>query len=700
MRFAEPMWLLGTALAVVVASLFIWGGIRLLGDVKRFGVPAAVEKLITSKTGARRAVKASLTVLAVALAFIALAGPQYGRGTRLIPATNLDCVVVLDYSKSMFARDVAPSRTERAKAEVARLIQQLPGARFGAVAFAGEPLSFPLTSDGGAIAQFFRQMTPNDMPVGGTAIARALESARELLARDPLAAKHQKVIVLVTDGEDLEGDPVEVAKAANKEGILVHVVQIGGRAPEPIPEVDESGQVLGMRKDRSGKPLTTALSAQGEAQLTQVAQAGGGSVVRAEAGQTGLEEVTRSLKRFMTEELSERVETVYADVFHYPLILALLLLLAETFVPLAARRLKLGAALLALLSLLSVGCEDVDSALFTRYSPDVDDALADLGSHDAGDAHTALAEYLSTGKCKAGEIGTPESLRERPNAAYDLGLALFDLSERFGGKLGQGTPPGNDPNAAAVLAKRSQEVDCALRVTRVVAHAEHNSIDLRAKAFFLSGNLEFLRHDYKNAVTSYDDALRLVPGGLGAPDSDFAADAAFNRAIALRMAEEEEKNKPKPPDAGPQSPQDGGTNTGDDQKSGDQKQGDQKQDDQKQDDQKQDQQDKQNQDDKQGQDQDQKQQDQKDQQSQDQPGDQQQGDQPKPEPQPSAGNSQGAQNQPPGNPQQANPAQAATGQPPSLSQDDRILEMLERAPMFQPAQPGQMRGRAGRLEDK
>lgn len=698
MRFAEPLWLLGTALAVVVAGLFIWGGIRLLGDVKRFGVPSAVEKLITSKTGARRAVKASLTVLAVALAFVALAGPQYGRGTRLIPATNLDCVVVLDYSKSMFARDVAPSRTERAKAEVARLIQQLPGARFGAVAFAGEPLSFPLTSDGGAIAQFFRQMTPNDMPVGGTAIARALESARELLARDPLAAKHQKVIVLVTDGEDLEGDPVEVAKAANKEGILVHVVQIGGRAPEPIPEVDESGQVIGMRKDRSGKPLTTALSAQGETQLTQIAQAGGGSVVRAETGQTGLEEVTRSLKRFMTEELSERVETVYADVFHYPLILALLLLIAETFVPLAARKLKLGAALLALLSLLSVGCEDVDSALFTRYSPDVDDALAELGSHDAGDAHTALAEYLSTGKCKAGEIGTPESLRERPNAAYDLGLALFDLSERFGGKLGQGTPPGNDPNAAAALAKRSQEVDCALRVTRVVAHAENNSVELRAKAFFLSGNLEFLRHDYKNAVTSYDDALRLIPGGLAAADVDFAADAAFNRAIALRMADEEEKNKPKPPDAGPQPPQDGGTNTGDDQKSGEKKQDDQKQD---QDQEKQDQEkkDEQNQDDK-GQNQDQQKQDQKDQESQDQAGDQKQPNQPKPEPQPSAVNSQGAQNQPPGSQQQGSPSQAATGQPPSLSQDDRILEMLERAPMFQPAVPGQMRGRPGRLEDK
>ena len=94
-------------------------------------------------------------------------------------------MIVLDYSKSMYARDIAPSRIDRAKAEVARLIRNLAGARFGAVAFAGEPIGFPLTSDGAAIAQFFRQLEPNDMPVGGTAIARALERARELSASDP-----------------------------------------------------------------------------------------------------------------------------------------------------------------------------------------------------------------------------------------------------------------------------------------------------------------------------------------------------------------------------------------------------------------------------------------------------------------------------------------------------------------------------------
>lgn len=696
MRFSEPIWLFGTTVAVLVALLSIWGGVRLLNDVKRFGLPDAVNKLLTAKTGGRRALKAALLVLSVALSFVALAGPQYGQGTRLIPATSLDCVIVLDYSKSMFARDVAPNRSERAKAEVSRLIQELPGARFGAVAFAGEPLSFPLTSDGGAIAQFFRQLTPNDMPIGGTAIARALESARELLDRDPLSAKHQKVIILITDGEDLEGNPVEVAKTANKQGILIHVVQIGGRAPEPIPEVNEAGQVVGLRKDRNGKTLTTSLSSQGEEQLTQVATSGGGNIIRSETGQTGVEQITRSLKRFMTEELSERVETVYADVFHYPLLLALLLLLVETFVPLtpggakgnaASRRAStLGAALLLLLAV--NGCAKAEERVFSRYSPDVDEAIANIDSHDAGDAHRILSNYLNTGKCQAGEIGTPQTLRERPHAAYDLALALFDLAERFGGRMGEPPADPNDPNTAPTLAKRSQEVDCGLRIARLIAHDSATALDLRAKAFFLSGNLEFLRHDYKNAVESYNEALRLVPGGVlnqgnpAAREPDFGADTAFNRALALKLAEEQEKNKPKPPDAGPPQPDAGqnsddtsgesGENSSDEHSNGS---GD----------------------------------DTSSEQNSDSTSDEQSSDGA------NQGNSSNndesqrdqQQDDTSGQTSQANSAPAnttppATSQvpPPSPNQDERMLDALERAPMFQPINPAQLRGRAGRLEDK
>jgi Ca-activated chloride channel family protein len=338
-NFAAPFFLLGTAVALAVAALLLAGSVLGARARRRFGDLPRVEALVTHDPAKRRAWKGVLLVLATALAFVAAARPQYGKGTRLIPATNLDVVIVLDYSKSMYARDVEPSRIFRAKVEVGRLVKELEGARFGAVAFAGEPMSFPLTADGAAIAQFFRQLDPNDMPVGGTAIARALSAARDLLKRDPKSAEHKRVLLLVTDGEDLEGDPAAVAKAVGDEGTTVHVVQIGGRTPERIPEVAPDGRVVGYRSDAAGKPLTTSLSLEGEKQLASIASATpGGEIVRAEKGTTGIDTVLQELKRQMKSELAERVETVYADVYYYPLGLAILLLVVEVFLTDAPRR--------------------------------------------------------------------------------------------------------------------------------------------------------------------------------------------------------------------------------------------------------------------------------------------------------------------------------------------------------------------------
>jgi Ca-activated chloride channel family protein len=333
---AMPYLLVAIACGLVVV---LFAGALVLASIRRgratsaFGDPALVSKLESFDAAGRRALKGVLLVIALISAFLALARPQWGRGTKLVPATNLDVVIVLDYSKSMYARDVAPSRIARAKAEVSKLTRELPGARFGAVAFAGEPMSFPLTSDSAAIGQFFRQLEPNDMPVGGTAIARALERAREVLARDPKSKEHVRVIVLVTDGEDLEGDPVAVAKNAAEEKTRIDVVQIGGRAPEPIPDVNAEGRISGLRRDDDGTPITTELSAEGEAQLSEIAKVTGGAIVRAERGETGIDEVARGLKRMMREELAERVETAFDEEYMWPLGAAVLLLVIEGLVP-------------------------------------------------------------------------------------------------------------------------------------------------------------------------------------------------------------------------------------------------------------------------------------------------------------------------------------------------------------------------------
>ncbi|HEY6081264.1 MAG TPA: VWA domain-containing protein [Polyangiaceae bacterium] len=574
MRFAAPLWLFGSALALVVAALLVAGSVLRARQLKKFGDEAIVTGLLTAQAGARRAWKGVLCVLAVALAFAAAAQPQYGRGSKLIPATNLDLVIVLDYSKSMYARDITPSRTLRAKAEVGRLIASLPGARFGAVAFAGQPIAFPLTSDGPAIAQFFQQMSPNDMPVGGTAIARALEAGRELLERDPLSKNHKRVMLLVTDGEDLEGDPVSVARSAAQQEISILVVQIGGRTPEPIPQVSETGEVQGMRTDEEGKPLTTSLSAEGEAQLGSIASTTGGAVVRSEAGQTGITEIERRLKLLMTEELSERVETIYADVYVYPLGLALLLMLLEAFIPEAAarkasvipppkkqrpRRRGARAASATLMLCLAygwlfVGCAKQRNELWMRNAPAVDEAIAAYDAGDAGQAVSLLEQYLATGKCEQGNIGTPDSVRSKPSASFDLGLALFKLGEQYGLRFGEEQPPldaGKSPEETAADEKRSSEVECALRIVRIVAGDQTVPLELRARAFYLAGNLEFLRGDYESAVKGYDASLELIPGTPADAGGDgIGRDAAYNRAIALARIEDQKK------DAGPDAPPD------------------------------------------------------------------------------------------------------------------------------------------------
>jgi hypothetical protein len=223
-----------------------------------------------------------------------------------------------------------------------------------------------------------------------------------------------------------------------------------------------------------------------------------------------------------------------------------------------------GAAAAALLPALLAGCERLDQ-LFVRDAPAVTDAIGAMDAGDAGAAVSLLQEYLSTGKCENGNIGTPDDVRSRPNAAFDLGLGLFAIAERYGKRFEEEPTPrdgGLSPNEEAELAKRSAEVECALRIVRLTAGDQSVPIELRARAFYLAGNLEFLRHAYKDAVAAYDASLKLVPGLPEDAGDGIGRDAAYNRAIAQRRIEESERDA-GPPDASPDSgPPEGGADSG------------------------------------------------------------------------------------------------------------------------------------------
>jgi len=205
---------------------------------------------------------------------------------------------------------------------------------------------------------------------------------------------------------------------------------------------------------------------------------------------------------------------------------------------------------------------------FERESPQVNEALREYEAGAPDAAAGLLGDYLTTGLCDEGNIGTPDRLRERPNGTFDLGLALFRIAEQYGHRFGDEENEKGflDPN---LKGRRAGQVECALRVVRQVAADPNQAIALRARARYLEGNLLFLNANYEEAVTAYDKSLELTPGmSDGGPSGasahtapNFRADpvgqdAAWNRAIALRRIEDKKK------DAGPDSSDDGGGDGG------------------------------------------------------------------------------------------------------------------------------------------
>jgi Ca-activated chloride channel family protein len=328
MRFANPqaLWLLLVVpVAVLAYALFFAQRRRLLA---RLGDAALVAKMTGDVSVARKIARAVLVVAALALLVVALARPQAGGRARLTKQPGLDLVVALDFSRSMLAKDVYPSRLERAKRELEQLMDSLGGDRVGLVAFAGETLSYPPTTDYAAVKLFWRDLGPWDMPVGGTAIGQALGASLDLLTR--LRAKggptRAQVILLLTDGEDTDSEPLEAADKASELGVKVYTVGIGSRSGELIPEYDEQGKVTGYVKDQDGKYVTSRLA---EDMLAKIAQRTGGEYFHADPRRFGVDQVGRALAGLKRTENEARVVKQYDEVFEALLLPAFLLLVGE-----------------------------------------------------------------------------------------------------------------------------------------------------------------------------------------------------------------------------------------------------------------------------------------------------------------------------------------------------------------------------------
>lgn len=336
-RAPELLWLL--AVVPVAIALLVGAWRWRLRATRRFGDPSTVGTLVAGRSSRLRTARGILLVLGLGALVLALAGPQHGSHTRMLHKRGLDVVVALDFSKSMLARDVRPNRIERAKAELGRLMEELEGSRLGLVAFAGDTMEFPMTVDYRAAQLFLRDLGPYDMPVGGTAIARALVASKQLLERsrsdeatDP-SELPDRAVILMTDGEDHEGDPVAAAEELAAEGIRVYPIGIGSRSGEPIPTYAPDGTWTGYMRDADGQVVTTALEPEHEQTLRRVAEVTGGRYFHAPKGTVGVEPVRAELASLRRQDQEARSVTVHEPRYALVLLPAFLLLVLEALLP-------------------------------------------------------------------------------------------------------------------------------------------------------------------------------------------------------------------------------------------------------------------------------------------------------------------------------------------------------------------------------
>jgi Ca-activated chloride channel homolog len=325
-HFAEPGWLwLALLSPVCVLLLHRYAALARARQLGRFAAPAMLVDLLRSHSPVRRAFKNLLLVAGIAAIGLALARPQWGETTEISQALGEDILFVLDCSKSMLSADVPPNRLERAKYAILDFVQQHGRGRVGLVAFAGQGfLQCPLTFDYDAFHDSLLSCDDKSIPVPGTDIGRALDEAARAMEKND----RHKVIVLVTDGEDLAGAGVTTARALADQGIVVYTVGVGTTAGSPIHIINAQGMPDVLR-DPDGQPVISRLD---ETTLSQIAEATHGNYQPLGALGEGLDRVRRLVENSSDTRSASTVRKLGVDRFHVLIAIALVLLVTESLI--------------------------------------------------------------------------------------------------------------------------------------------------------------------------------------------------------------------------------------------------------------------------------------------------------------------------------------------------------------------------------
>ena len=289
--------------------------------IRRFGDENLVRQLMPSYAKGKAWVRLTLFALGFFFFVIGLSRPQIGAKLKEHETKGAEIMIVLDVSNSMLAEDYSPNRLDRAKLAIARLVDKLRDDRIGLIVFAGNSfVQLPITTDYVSAKMFLNSISTESVPVQGTAIGEAINTAMRSFSAQ---SEKSRAIIVITDGENHEDDPVAAAGQAAEMGVRVFTIGVGSPEGKPIPM---DGELL---KDKEGNIVVTRLD---EGVLKEVANAGKGVYVRAGNSEFGLNPIIDDIRRMEDEKYSSIVFEEYDEQFMYFMAIALFFFVLEMLI--------------------------------------------------------------------------------------------------------------------------------------------------------------------------------------------------------------------------------------------------------------------------------------------------------------------------------------------------------------------------------
>ena len=322
-RFADPNFLYLLILLPFLVALYLYSNYHRRQNIRKYGDPALLKGLMPTISKYRPDIKFWLTFAALTLVILMLARPQFGSKMETVKRSGVEAVIALDISNSMLAEDVTPSRLDKSKKLISRLVDTFNNDKVGLIVFAGDAFTqLPITSDYVSAKMFLESIDPSLISKQGTAIGAAINlAARSFTPQEGVG----RTVIVITDGENHEGGAVEAAKAAAEKGIQVNVLGVGMPEGAPIP-IEGTNDY---RRDREGNVIVTRLN---EQMCQEIAQAGNGIYVRVDNTNGAQKAISQEINKMAKADVETQVYTEFNEQFQAVAWIILLLLLAEMLI--------------------------------------------------------------------------------------------------------------------------------------------------------------------------------------------------------------------------------------------------------------------------------------------------------------------------------------------------------------------------------